>query len=82
MEQRRPRRALGCEAGAGARRLHAMRSPSATLTWRAGLVLGTWDLEFPATLRLAGDTSKGLDKYVVVRVILHGQCSLQRKEAI
>ena len=29
-----------------------------------------------------GNTSKKLDKYVVVRVILHGQCSLQRKEAI
>jgi len=29
-----------------------------------------------------GNTSKELDKYVVVRVILHGQCSLQRKEAI
>lgn len=28
------------------------------------------------------NTSKKLDKYVVVRVILHGQCSLQRKEAI
>jgi hypothetical protein len=28
-----------------------------------------------------GNTSKGLDKNVVVRVILHGQCSLQRKEA-
>ena len=32
--------------------------------------------------KVAGDTSKELDKYVVVRVILHGQCSLQRKEAI
>ena len=28
-----------------------------------------------------GNTSKELDKHVVVRVILHGQCSLQRKEA-
>ena len=28
------------------------------------------------------NTSKELDKYVVVRVILRGQCSLQRKEAI
>ena len=28
------------------------------------------------------NTSKALDKCVVVRVILHGQCSLQRKEAI
>jgi hypothetical protein len=27
------------------------------------------------------DTSKELDKNVVSRVILHGQCSLQRKEA-
>ena len=32
--------------------------------------------------KLGRDTSKALDKYVVVRVILHGQCSLQRKEAI
>ena len=37
--------------------------------------LGVW-IESPA------NTSKKLDKYVVVRVILHGQCSLQRKEAI
>jgi len=44
--------------------------------------IGAWDFEFPVKTSLAGDTSKGLDKYVVVRVILHGQCSLQRKEAI
>jgi len=30
---------------------------------------------------IGGHTSKALDKNVVVRVILHGQCSLQRKEA-
>ena len=36
-------------------------------------------LGFP--VKMPGNTSKKLDKYVVVRVILHGQCSLQRKEA-
>jgi len=41
-----------------------------------------WDLELPVKRSVARDTSKALDKYVVVRVILHGQCSLQRKEAI
>jgi hypothetical protein len=43
------------------------------------LVLGAWDVGF---LGEPSNTSKALDKYVVVRVILHGQCSLQRKEAI
>jgi len=38
-------------------------------------------LNFRLKTRLARDTSKALDKNVVVRVILHGQCSLQRKEA-
>src|SRR5262245_55576732 len=45
------------------------------------LVIGASDLGFPAKVTLAGDTSKELDKNVVVRVILHAQCSLQRKEA-
>jgi hypothetical protein len=44
--------------------------------------IGAWDLELPVKRSLAGDTSKALDKSVVVRVILHGQCILQRKEAI
>ena len=49
----------------------------------AGIFFGYWslDLEFAVKTTLAADTSKRLDKYVVVRVILHGQCSLQRKEA-
>jgi len=54
---------------------------SLNMTWRFQLVVGALDLEFPANTRLAGDTSKALDKNVVVRVILHAQCSLQRKEA-
>jgi hypothetical protein len=45
------------------------------------LDVGAWVLEIPANTRLTGDTSKALDKNVVVRVILHAQCSLQRKEA-
>ena len=42
------------------------------------LAVGTWDLAFP---QIGGHTSKALDKNVVVRVILRGQCNLQRKEA-
>jgi hypothetical protein len=42
---------------------------------------GASDLEFTVKPSLIGDTSKELDKNVVSRVILHGQCSLQRKEA-
>jgi hypothetical protein len=45
------------------------------------MVIGAPDLGFPVNASLAGDTSKELDKNVVVRVILHAQCSLQRKEA-
>ncbi len=44
------------------------------------MVLGAWDVGFLG--EPPSNTSKALDKYVVVRVILHGQCSLQRKEAI
>jgi hypothetical protein len=46
----------------------------------AFLVLGAWDVGF--LREPPSNTSKELDKYVVVRVILPGQCSLQRKEAI
>jgi hypothetical protein len=45
------------------------------------MIIGAPDLKFAVNARLAGDTSKELDKNVVVRVILHAQCSLQRKEA-
>jgi hypothetical protein len=38
-------------------------------------------LGFGVSAQMRGHTSKELDKNVVVRVILHGQCSLQRKEA-
>jgi hypothetical protein len=40
-----------------------------------------WIFGFGLSARMRGNTSKGLDKNVVVRVILHAQCSLQRKEA-
>jgi hypothetical protein len=51
--------------------------------WRFELpwLIGAWDLEFPVETTSAGNTSKELDKNVVSRVILHAQCSLQRKEA-
>jgi hypothetical protein len=53
---------------------------SLNMTKQWCLELGIWDFRLKRSL--AGDTSKALDKYVVVRVILHGQCILQRKEAI
>ena len=45
------------------------------------LGIGAGDLGFPVETTSAGNTSKKLDKNVVSRVILHGQCSWQRKEA-
>ena len=45
------------------------------------MVIGASVLPFPFETTSAGNTSKELDKNVVSRVILHGQCSLQRKEA-
>ena len=61
---------------------HGTNPPSRTRRVERDSVVAASNLEFPVKARWAGHTSKALDKYVVVRVILHGQCSLQRKEAI
>jgi hypothetical protein len=49
------------------------------LQFKIGRFLCLEDVGFPG--EPPSNTSKKLDKNVVVRVILHGQCSLQRKEA-
>ena len=61
-------------------KLRKIVAPQFAIQDWAFLVLGAWDVGFLG--EPPSDTSKELDKYVVVRVILHGQCSLQRKEAI
>ena len=61
-------------------KLRKVVAPQFAIQDSAFLVLGAWDVGFLG--EPLGNTSKKLDKNVVVRVILHGQCSLQRKEAI
>jgi len=53
-----------------------------TLALGISLVVGCSDLEFPANARWLAIHPKHLTNTLFVRVILHGQCSLQRKEAI
>jgi hypothetical protein len=70
MEPRHHRRVGSGRSGAEARRVMYKPEPfsSLNMTWRSELVVGAWDLEFAVKIRLAGDTSKALDKNVVVRV--------------
>jgi hypothetical protein len=68
--QLQPRRlvALGTEEAA---RGHAESMPGPLIFQRdmaSLLVIGAWDLGFPASGKPAGHTSKSLDKNVVVRV--------------